>query len=356
MTEGTLPKNWHRGVKARLRDAGMGGAASTSGIHLESWTRNLQAAQRPRKSKQKFNWGLDKVLIDLLDESRIFCDHQYNDAPRRWKPGSIIRFKKDLKLEPYVGFLGGNDLFQIGSYSYSHSALSTDFQIGRYCSIAGNVRQSGWQHPVTSVSSSLATCNSAAGFVRAAFRDQKIDRLKMVPAPQKPTPLIGNDVWIGADVTLMSGVTIGDGAIIAAGSIVTKDVEPFSIVGGVPAKPIRWRHPKEIITALCESAWWRYSLADLQELDFANVGRFVDQVAKLAPSLSVWSPPRLDLWKDLQHDAASSLSLHMPEWNIVNPDRRTLCKALQAEVGIFVMAKNIFGRESTKGFEPAAVH
>lgn len=71
--------------------------------------------------------------------------------------------------------------------------------------------------------------------------------------------VIGNDVWIGYDAVIMAGVNIGDGAIIGTRAVVTKDVEPFSIVGGVPAKEIRKRFSPEIITKLMELKWWNWS-------------------------------------------------------------------------------------------------
>ncbi len=67
---------------------------------------------------------------------------------------------------------------------------------------------------------------------------------------------IGNDVWIGAKSIVMDGVTIGDGAIVAAGSVVTKDVPPYAIVGGAPAKIIKYRFPQEMIDRLLEIKWW----------------------------------------------------------------------------------------------------
>jgi carbonic anhydrase/acetyltransferase-like protein (isoleucine patch superfamily) len=69
---------------------------------------------------------------------------------------------------------------------------------------------------------------------------------------------IGNDVWIGYDALILSGVTIGDGAVIAARSVVTKDIEPFSIVAGVPARHIRYRFSEEIIASLQEISWWNW--------------------------------------------------------------------------------------------------
>jgi len=72
----------------------------------------------------------------------------------------------------------------------------------------------------------------------------------------KGAPTVGNDVWIGRDSKIMSGVHIGDGAVIAAGSIVTKDVEPYSVVGGNPAKFIKYRFSKDIISKFLEIKWW----------------------------------------------------------------------------------------------------
>ena len=70
--------------------------------------------------------------------------------------------------------------------------------------------------------------------------------------------VIGNDVWIGYEAVILSGVTIGDGAVIGARAVVTKDVPPYTIVGGVPAKPIRMRFPEEVVAALQKLQWWNW--------------------------------------------------------------------------------------------------
>ncbi|WP_269799630.1 CatB-related O-acetyltransferase [Geodermatophilus chilensis] len=69
---------------------------------------------------------------------------------------------------------------------------------------------------------------------------------------------IGNDVWIGNRVTILRGVHVGDGAVLAAGAVVTRDVPPYAIVGGVPARLIRWRFPEPIREALARSQWWTW--------------------------------------------------------------------------------------------------
>lgn len=78
--------------------------------------------------------------------------------------------------------------------------------------------------------------------------------------PQLPTT-IGNGVWVGENVVVLPGVTIGDGAICAAGAVVARDVEPFTIVGGVPAKPIKDRFPTDVIAVLHDVAWWTWGEA-----------------------------------------------------------------------------------------------
>lgn len=77
--------------------------------------------------------------------------------------------------------------------------------------------------------------------------------------------IIGNDVWIGYEAVIMAGVTIGDGAIIGTRAIVTKDVPPYTIVGGVPAKPIRRRFPDQVISTLLELEWWNWPAEKIAE-------------------------------------------------------------------------------------------
>lgn len=74
--------------------------------------------------------------------------------------------------------------------------------------------------------------------------------------PFKGDTIIGNDVWIGMDTVIMPGIKIGDGAIVAAKSVITKDVEPYTIVGGNPEKKLKTRFSKEIINELLEIKWW----------------------------------------------------------------------------------------------------
>lgn len=101
--------------------------------------------------------------------------------------------------------------------------------------------------------------------------------------PNKGGIRVGNDVWIGWDATLLPGVSIGDGAIIAAKAVVTSDVEPYTIVGGNPAKPIRRRLPEDIALRLQALAWWDWPVDNIRAASDALMKADIDALEALAP-------------------------------------------------------------------------
>ena len=125
------------------------------------------------------------------------------------------------------------------------SAIPSDAKspvyIGKFCSIAPNVNIGPIEHPLK-YSSTYPM--STFGFL---------------PEQEYLPVKIGNDVWIGINAVILKGVTIGDGAVIASGAVVTKDVLPYTIVGGVPAKIIRFRFSEEIISELLRIKWWNWN-------------------------------------------------------------------------------------------------
>ena len=146
-----------------------------------------------------------------------------------------------------------------GSYIGNDTILyKTD--IGRFCSIADHVSIIFGEHP----SSKFVSTNQAFYFKSGVGGDSYVNQDYWFPEQTYPSAdkekdrycIIGNDVWIGKKVMMKSGVKIGDGAIIATGAIVTKDVEPYSIVGGVPARLIRYRFSREEIEWLQNLKWW----------------------------------------------------------------------------------------------------
>ena len=144
----------------------------------------------------------------------------------------------------------------MGFGSYIGSNCEIDGKIGRFCSIAGNVHVVIGNHPTnTFVSTHPAffSTKKQAGF---SFTNQQLFHESVYADDQNHQVLIGSDVWIGFGATILSGISIGDGAVIAAGSVVTKDVPPYAISGGVPAKIIRYRFEPDTIQFLLSDKWW----------------------------------------------------------------------------------------------------
>lgn len=147
----------------------------------------------------------------------------------------------------------------IGKFSYIGANSYIDAKVGRFTSIAPNVRVLISSHPYTYpyVSTSPAFVStkrqSNYSFVK---EDKYVEQKKMEHGFSVE---IGNDCWIGDSVLIVPGVTIGDGAIILAGAMVTKNVPPYAIVGGIPAKIIKYRYCDEDIKLLCKFQWWNKS-------------------------------------------------------------------------------------------------
>lgn len=159
-------------------------------------------------------------------------------------------FEGNNRIGTHAFFAGS-----LGYASYVGEQSHVVADIGRFTCIAPRVITVRGSHPSHTWASIHPAFYSKANQCGMSFvnEDRYVER--------KARTKIGNDVWIGDSVIIMDGITIGDGAIIAAGAVVTKDVSPYSIVGGVPAKVIKYRFSEEEIVRLMELKWWEKPLA-----------------------------------------------------------------------------------------------
>lgn len=157
---------------------------------------------------------------------------------------------------------------ELGDYSYVERGAEAIYTtIGKFCAIASNTRLNALDHPMERITQHKISYRPNEYFVGAkidkSFRAQRQDRRVS----------IGHDVWIGHGAIVMPGIAIGHGAVVAAGAVVTKDVEPYAIVAGVPARRIKWRFAKSIRERIISLAWWDWkhdrlaaAAADMRQL------------------------------------------------------------------------------------------
>lgn len=179
-------------------------------------------------------------------------------------------YKCNISLKAYIDNLskleGRNVIYsgtsiiqsQIGFATYiSSSCLFCNTKIGRYCSIAPNVKIIAGNHPTSKFVSTHPIFYTNNKFAGLSFEHSNyFKEYSYADDSEKFLCEIGNDVWIGEDVRIINGIKIGDGAVIAAGAVVTKDVPPYAIMGGIPAKIIKYRFNQNEINYLLKLQWW----------------------------------------------------------------------------------------------------
>lgn len=209
----------------------------------------------------------------------IYCKIKFREK-LRFNFSSIISLNSTFEGDNKIGSSCIISYCYIGKNSYiSNNSCLGRTKIGKYCSIADHVQTCFGSHPtsisVTTFPSFYYDTSIQLGFTYSHTPINKTNVFKTVS--ENFVVEIGNDVWIGSHVLIMDGIKIGDGAIVAAGAVITKDVPPYAVVGGVPAKIIKYRFNPEQIKFLLDFKWWDRSSKWIKEHwhEFQDIDNFI---------------------------------------------------------------------------------
>lgn len=169
---------------------------------------------------------------------------------------------KDSHIGPWTELMRGTMLMEstFGDYSYTAGDVSIVYtDVGKFTSIASHVRINPGNHPMWRVTQHHAT------YRRKQYGFDDVDDAEFFEWRREHRCTIGHDVWLGHAAIVMPGVSVGTGAVVGSGAVVTKDVEPYTIAVGVPAKPIKQRFSDGVVEKLLKIKWWDWDRPILEE-------------------------------------------------------------------------------------------
>ena len=225
---------------------------------------------------------------------QFFRDNRISFGGRSEREVRAVAFPKAAQIERYADFTAGNHLSTMGAFSYRWTPEAI-MSMGRYCSIAEHVRIMGERHAIEHATTSnfptrIPQHRPAWRWARDDLLGGRLDIVSPTIAT-KGLPTLGHDVWIGNGALLQRGITLGHGCVVAAGAVVVKDVPPYSIVGGNPARVIRLRFSELIIERFLASRWWDLHPSIVFDTDIRHPEQFLDRIADAAsfnPGAVTW--------------------------------------------------------------------
>ena len=276
----------------------------------------------------------EQFLRDLTRYNIFQCRTGMRRIPeppkQRFRVNDVLYFEKNTCIEEFSTLGAGDVLYSCGSFSGVVSPLPLGSTVGRYTEVAVGGTLFGFRHPIEAVSINSAVFNFARENVHPYFQRYeslygKLDK-RSVPTPQpQGRPIhIGHDVWIGKNVSLTGGITVHNGAVIAANAVVTRDVPPYAIVAGVPARVRKMRFSDKVISDLQETRYWDYELGDMyaQGLSFENPKRFIADFQRIRHKLRLYRPKK---FYPIEYAASFDSSKRIPKGALITEHNTVLC-------------------------------
>ncbi len=235
-----------------------------------------------QKTLIRFEVIMKKVIKKIINRiKRITCHKKYKKLGCRF--GRNVNIVGTI-LEGNNGVLNNCNIMDcnVGYASFFGSNCKFYYtKVGKYCSIGSNVNIFAAKHPLNYVSSHPLFYSTNNDFADKYVEKTTFDEFDRVD--EDYNVVIGNDVWIGSNVSIKGGVTIGNGAVVGMGAVVVKDVPPYAIVGGVPAKVLKYRFNPSTIEKLEKTEWYNLEKEQIKSLAkyFNDVGTFIDKVNEL---------------------------------------------------------------------------
>ena len=227
----------------------------------------------------------------MLLKTDIIIDKKI--ALRVFDKTEVCYFNENVltEIEAPVKISGGVlQCTKVGAFTYFNvnNYIRYVKSIGRFCAFGPDVMVGVANHPIQSLTAHNIFPDWDSDWTKdfqSYYLDNKsnIDEIRNSQRKEmmkKNDVSIGNDVWIGARAIILRGVRIGDGAVIGAGAVVTKDVEPYAVVGGNPAKIIKYRFSSDVIKKLEEIQWWKYGPDILKGCDVTKISETIDTIKR----------------------------------------------------------------------------
>lgn len=219
-----------------------------------------------------FVHGVIRAAMEWLRGCWVLSVRRNDNPTCRLYPGATV--DRSSRLGKHNVLFYGATLIDssLGNHTFvQRDSRITHADVGRFCSIASGVRVGLGRHPMHFVSTHPAFYSRSQPVALSFAAEEAFDPIRRTT--------IGHDVWIGENVMVVDGISIGTGAVIGAGSVVTRDVAPYAVVAGVPARVLRFRFDDGTVGRLLQSAWWDWDEAVIRNrsLLFLNLQKFLDE-------------------------------------------------------------------------------